>query len=233
MVFIFLTPQPNNYSEMLGVKVNIDLISTLNGISKGKTVATYQTCLSSLRIATSLVSGKIQVILSDGEMKEITETCTLEDIMGLETYAIAKAFGTPKNELKSRTNINEIKVNAMDFYQSIYCDDNADAIENSMVEAVKQSKTEEVGIEVSNERDVINKIIEDYEVEGRIDIIECNGTKILDNTEFLNYLSRIVLPEFTVPMGSVPFCRTIDLNYIITFDSGDKIIRKDMEFSVE
>jgi len=168
MVFVFLTPQPNNYSEMLGIQVNIDLISTLNSISKGKNVATYQTCLDKLMIATYLVRGKVQVILSNGEMKEVTDEDTLEDIMELEKSAIEEAFNTPTIDLKAKTNINEIKVNAMDFYQAIYCDDNADTIEDSMVEAIKQTKTEEVGVEVSNELDIVNKIIEDYEVEGKI-----------------------------------------------------------------
>jgi len=235
MVFVFLTPQPNNYSEMLGIQVNIDLISTLNSISKGKNVATYQTCLDKLMIATYLVRGKVQVILSNGEMKEVTDEDTLEDIMELEKSAIEEAFNTPTIDLKAKTNINEIKVNAMDFYQAIYCDDNADTIEDSMVEAIKQTKTEEVGVEVSNELDIVNKIIEDYEVEGKISEIECNGTLVPNDEQddFLRYLKRIIMEGFTVPLWAVEFKDTKNLNYVILFDSGDKIIRKAMEFSIE
>lgn len=231
MVFIFLTPQPNNYSAMLGVEVKSDLISTLKEISKGATVATYQTCLDSLRIATSLVSGKVQIILSNGSMIEVTENSKLEDIMELEKSAIEDAFATPRDELIIRNNINEIKVNAMDFYQAAYCDENAGKIEGEMIEAIKQTKQEEVGVALRTELDVVDKIITAYNIEGKISGIECNGNEMKEE-DFFNVLGRIVMDGFTIPKGSMAFKDTPEFNYIIAFDSNAKIIRKNMEFQV-
>jgi lysyl-tRNA synthetase class I len=232
MVFVFLTPQPNNYSAMVGVDVKLDIMSTLNAISKGKTVATYQTCLSSLMVAASLVNSKVQVVLSNGKIIEVKEKDTLEDIMEMEKKAIEEAFNTPKTELQARNDINEIKINAMDFYQATYCEENSEKIEEEMVEAIKQSKEEETGSDIHNELGIIDTIINQYEIEGKISEISCNGTKMKEE-DFFKVLNRIVLDKFETPRGAVAFSSTTDLNYIITFTSGTKINRENMEFSVE
>jgi hypothetical protein len=231
MVFIFLTPQPNDFSAMIGDFVRKDLISTLKSINNGETVATYQTCLDSLRIATSLANGSIQVILSNGEMKEIAETDTLESILELEKLAVAEAFNTPSDELKAKTDVNEIKINAMDFYQAAYYDENKDKIEDQLIENIKQEKDKNANT-ISNELDVINKIIESYNIKGHIVEINCNGTNISNLSEFFSYLKKIIMPEFVVPQGSVDFADTKELNYVFIFDSGAKIFRKGLEFSV-
>jgi hypothetical protein len=231
MVFIFLTPQPNDFSTMVGDFVCKDLISTLKSINNGETVATYQTCLESLRIATSLANGSIQVILSNGEMKEVAEADTLESILELEKLAIAEAFNTPCEELKAKTDVNEIKINAMDFYQAAYYDENKDKIENQLIENIKQEKGKNATT-VSNELDVINKIIEAYNIKGHIVEINCNDNIIDSHPTFFQYLKRIIMPEFVVPQGSVDFADTKELNYVFTFDSGAKICRKGLEFSV-
>jgi len=228
-VFIFLTPQPNDCDEVFRVKVCADIISTLNEIKKGALVGTYQTCLDTIRQAAEELKSAIFVILSDGELIEL-EDKDLETILKLEEEAIKAVMDTPLSELNEKSKKNDIRTNAVDFYQSMYCEDNEPNIEEDLVEAITKTN-EEIKDVIDNELAVIDKIISAYNIQGNITAITCNDEPV-QNNDFFAMLQKIKLKGFTVPGGYVSFKDTKDMKYTISFSSGTKIVREDLDFSV-
>jgi hypothetical protein len=228
-IFVFLTPQANNYSTLLGTDIKLDLVSTLKAIEKEKTVATYQTCFGALIRAANSVKGEVQVILSNGEVKKITEEYTVESIMELEKNAIKEVLDIPLEQLKQKNPINDIKTNAMDFYQAMYCEENKKQIEEDLIKTIKDTTEESTA---TTELDIIDKIILKYRIIGEVSEIICNGTKIENNDDFFKYLNRIIIDANHVYPGTVPISHTLEMNYEIIFSSEVKIVRKSMEFFV-
>lgn len=232
MLYIYLTKQPQDICPITNTKICSDIITTIDVIKKNKDCSTYQVDFRLLEKYIKL--SEIEVVLSDASTYNLGEIDArgIFSILSDEELAIKEVQKIPTSKLQGKDIQTVIKVNALDFYASLYYENNKNTVEEDAIEAIAKAREQQP--EVVTELTIINRIISAYNIISDIEYISINGEMQDEekNIDFIDYLNKIIVsPIENIQIGYVNFNDTEPLQYIIKFATGEKIVRKNKEFS--